>query len=60
MMSADALKVQSQLETKYISEIPSIDETALKLYENELWKARNFLQNFLLNLHRTLLTGGKS
>ena len=47
MMSADAIKVQKELETKYITETAStIDEAAKKLYENDVWKARDYLTKY--------------
>ena len=48
MMSADAQKVQKQLETRYISLKPtSVDEEALKLLlKNDVWKARNYLTKY--------------
>jgi dipeptidase len=43
LMSADAIKVQKELELKYIAETADIDEAAKKLYENDVWKARDYL-----------------
>lgn len=43
LMSNDALKVQKQLEYKYIAEVSSVDDAAKKLYENDVWKARDYL-----------------
>jgi dipeptidase len=43
MMSADAREVQKELEMKYIGETADVDESARKLYENDVWKARDFL-----------------
>jgi len=48
LMSADALKVQKQLESNYISEVSSVDEAARKLYENDVWKARDYLTLYTL------------
>jgi len=47
MMSEDALKIQRELEKKYISETVSrIDEEAKKLYQNDVWKARDYLTRY--------------
>ena len=47
MMSTDAIKLQKELETKYITETAStIDEAAKKLYENDVWKARDYLTKY--------------
>jgi dipeptidase len=46
MMSADALKLQKELENKYIAETAKIDEEAKKLFENDVWKARDYLTKY--------------
>jgi dipeptidase len=46
LMSADALKVQKELEVKYIDETAAVDEAAKKLYENDVWKARDYLTDY--------------
>ncbi len=46
MMSADALRLQKELETKYIAETTAIDDAAKKLYENDVWKAREYLTKY--------------
>jgi len=46
MMSSDAIKVQKELENKYLSEAATIDETAKKLYGDDVWKARDFLTKY--------------
>jgi dipeptidase len=46
MMSSDAKKVQKELETKYLAETASIDEAAKKLYDNDVWKARDYLTEY--------------
>lgn len=48
MMSADAIKLQKELEGKYIAETTTIDEAAKKLYENDVWKARDYLTKYSL------------
>lgn len=48
MMSEDALKIQKKLELAYIDETASVDEAASKLYENDVWKARDYLTNYSL------------
>jgi dipeptidase len=48
MMSIDAMKVQKQLESKYLSETASIDETANVLYTKDEKQARDFLTKYSL------------
>jgi dipeptidase len=43
LMSSDAIKLQKQLETKYLSEISFTDEAALRLYETNNDQARDYL-----------------
>ncbi len=50
MMSTDAINIQKQLETRYIKETSeTIDKEALKLYENDVWKARDYLTEYSVN-----------
>jgi len=51
-MSSDALIVQQKLESGYISEVASVDEAASKLYENDVWKARDYLTGYSLKSAR--------
>jgi len=47
LMSTDAVSLQKELETKYIAETSStIDEAARKLWENDVWKARDYLTKY--------------
>ena len=46
LMSADAQKVQKQLETRYISKTDSIDAEALKLSAKDLNLAKGYLTNY--------------
>ncbi|HBC78077.1 MAG TPA: dipeptidase [Bacteroidales bacterium] len=46
LMSADAVKLQNELESKYIAETAATDEAARKLYENDVWKARDYLTKY--------------
>lgn len=46
LMSADAIKLQKELEGKYISETAKTDEEAKKLYDNDVWKARDYLTKY--------------
>lgn len=46
LMSADALKIQKQLESKFLAETGEVDETAKKLYANDAWKAREYLTDY--------------
>ncbi len=48
LMSADALKVQKQLESGYIAETASIDEAALKLFNQDETQARKYLTDYSL------------
>jgi dipeptidase len=60
LMSADAKKVQKQLESKYLSEVGTIDETAKKLYENDVWKAREYLTDYSLKSAQNTFDNWKS
>jgi dipeptidase len=46
LMSADALKVQKQLETAYISETETIDKTAFDLFGKDEKQARDYLTKY--------------
>jgi dipeptidase len=48
LMSTDALKVQTQLETKYLSETRTVDEAALELYSKDEKQAREYLTRYTL------------
>lgn len=48
MMGADAVKIQKELELKYIAETEKTDAAAVKLYENDVWKARDYLTEYSL------------
>jgi dipeptidase len=50
MMSADALKIQKQLETKYISRTDSIDTEALKLSDKDLNSAKEYLTSYSVGM----------
>jgi dipeptidase len=60
LMSSDAIKVQKQLEKKYIADISSIDDTAKKLYENDVWKARDYLTAYSMKVARNTFDQWKS
>ena len=49
MMSADAIKVQKQLESGYISQTAATDETAKKLYDQSEKQAKEFLTRYSAN-----------
>jgi dipeptidase len=49
MMSADAIKVQKQLESGYIAQTGATDETALKLFAQDEKQARAFLTKYSIN-----------
>jgi dipeptidase len=46
LMSADALKVQKQLESGYLSETTEVDAAALKLYGNDEKQTREYLTRY--------------
>ena len=48
LMSADAMKVQKQLELKYLSETASIDETTNALWAKDENQARDYLTKYSL------------
>jgi dipeptidase len=60
LMSVDAKKVQKQLESKYLSEVGTIDETAKKLNENDVWKAREYLTDYSLKSAQNTFDNWKS
>jgi dipeptidase len=60
LMSADALKVQKALELKYIDETTAVDEAAKKLYENDVWKARDYLTQYSLKASQNTFDQWKS
>lgn len=48
LMSADAIKLQKELEKSFIDEIASVDEAALKLYSQSEKQARDYLTSYSL------------
>ncbi len=60
LMSADAQKVQKRLETRYISQIDSVDAEALKLSDKDPALARNFLTSYSGEMARNTFTQWKS
>jgi len=48
-MSADAIKLQQELEAAYVSYVPATDQAALLLYEQDPGLARKFITNFTVN-----------
>jgi len=60
LMSEDALKIQRKLELGYIDQTTSIDEKAGKLYETDVWKAREFLTDYSLKTVSNTFTEWKS
>ena len=42
-MSQDALKIQKQLESGYLAEIATVDNTALKMFPDDETAAREYL-----------------
>ncbi|NLV17938.1 MAG: dipeptidase [Bacteroidetes bacterium] len=59
MMSADAIKLQKQLESSYISETEKTDAEAVKLYEDDVWKARDYLTEYSLKTAQNTFTQWK-
>jgi dipeptidase len=59
LMSADALKIQKQLESKYLSETATIDDEAKKLYADDVWKAREYLTGYSLKSARNTFDNWK-
>jgi dipeptidase len=59
LMSADALKIQKQLESKYLSETATIDDEAKKLYVDDVWKAREYLTDYSLKSARNTFDNWK-
>lgn len=49
LMSADALKIQKQLESGYIAQTDATDKEALKLYNQDEKLARSFLTKYSVN-----------
>jgi len=60
LMSADALKIQKELEMKYIEGTTAVDEAANKLYENDVWKARDYLTDYSLKAAQNTFNKWKS
>lgn len=52
LMSADAKKVQKQLETQYITETAAVDDAAKTLYADDVWKARDYLTQYSVKTAR--------
>ncbi len=50
LMSEDALKVQKQLESRYLSETATTDDGALNLYGKDEKQAREYLTNYSLKI----------
>lgn len=59
MMGADAVKIQKELELKYIAETEKTDAAAVKLYENDVWKARDYLTEYSLKTAENTFTEWK-
>ncbi len=49
-MSSDAILVQKQLESKYISETQTTDDAALKLFANDEKKSREYLTKYSVEM----------
>jgi dipeptidase len=60
LMSADARKVQNELETKYIARTDSIDSQALKLSETDMTSATDFLTSYSGNTAQNTFNRWKS
>jgi dipeptidase len=60
MMSADARKVQKELEMQYIEGTSAVDEAAKKFYENDVWKARDYLTDYSIKAAQNTFDKWKS
>jgi dipeptidase len=60
MMSADVRKVQKELEMQYIEGTSAVDEAAEKLYENDVWKARDYLSDYSIKAAQNTFDKWKS
>ena len=50
LMTPDVLKIQSELETKYISNTEAVDKAALELYNKDPEQAREFLTDYSVSV----------
>ncbi|MCX6325434.1 MAG: C69 family dipeptidase [Bacteroidia bacterium] len=50
VMSPDALKIQKQLESRYLSETVNVDDAALKLFAGDEKSARKYLTNYSIKI----------
>jgi dipeptidase len=60
VMSADALKVQKQLESKYLSETNTVDDAAIKLFSKDEKLAREYLTNYSVKMAQNTFTQWKA
>ena len=60
LMSADALKVQNELESGFIEEIKEVDKAANELYKNDVWKTREYLTDYSLKSAKNTFKKWKS
>jgi len=60
LMSADALKVQKELESGFIEEIKEVDKAANELYKNDVWKSREYLTDYSLKSAKNTFKTWKS
>ncbi len=58
-MSADALKVQKQLESGYLAETAGVDEAASALFQKDEKKAREYLTDYSLKSSQNTFDSGK-
>ena len=60
VMSADAKKVQKQLELRYLSETETVDAAAMKLYVKDENLARQYLTNYSVNMAQNTFSQWKT
>ena len=53
-------KIQKKLENEYIEGTAVVDEAAKKLYENDVWKARDYLTGYSLKAAQNTFDSWKS
>jgi hypothetical protein len=59
-MSSDAKNVQKQLETAYLSETDSVDDSALKLFQQDEKFAREYLTKYSVKTAQNTFTRWKT
>jgi len=60
LMGSDAQKIQKQLELQYLSEVSAVDNSAKTLYEDDVWKARDYLTTYSIKTAQNTFEKWKS